>query len=224
MLYSELAGIYKQLESTSKRLEKTQILSQLFKKAKHDELKEIVYLAQGNVFPAYDAREIGISSQLIIKSISAATGISSSDIEKKWKSIGDLGKVAEELVSRKKQSTLFSNKLTAIKVFENIRKAAEISGQGTVERKVSLVTELLTAASPLEAKYVIRTVLEELRIGVGEGIVRDAIVWAFFQDKIGIKYNKEKNDIGLDNREEYDKHVNFVQQAYDISNLPFEQM
>lgn len=218
MLYSELAEIYEQLESTSKRLGKTAILAQLFRKAKPDEMQEIAYLAQGTVFPSYDEREMGISSQLTIKAISVATGIASAEIEKKWKSVGDLGKVAEQFVAKKKQSTLFANKLTTRKVFENLRKVAEITGQGTVDKKIALVAELLTAASPLEARYIMRTVLEELRIGVGEGAVRDAIVWAFFSDKIDLQYNKKETSIEIKNREEYEKYANAVQEAYDLAN------
>lgn len=218
MLYEELAKIYEQLESTPKRLEKTSILAKLFSKANQNELKETAYLAQGSVFPAYDSREIGISSQLMIKSISFATGISSAEVEKKWKSTGDLGKVAEYFVEKKKQSTLFSHKLTTSKVFENLRKVAEITGAGTVDKKISLIAELLTTASPLEARYIIRTVLEELRIGVGEGIVRDAIVWACFWEKAGLKYDKENNSVEIKNKEEYGKYVIAVQEAYDLAN------
>lgn len=218
MLYLDLAKVYESLEANSKRLEKTRILSELFSKTKDDEIVEIVYLSEGTVFPAYDERELGISSQLAIKAIAAAAGISSEDIGKKWKSLGDLGKVGEFFIEKKKQSTLFSSKLTTKKVFGNIRKAAEISGPGTVEKKISLIAELLTSASPLEARYIIRTVLEELRIGVGEGVLRDAIVWACFSSKIGLKYNKEKNSFEIENRIEYPNYVNAVQEAYDLAN------
>lgn len=218
MLYSELAKIYEKLEATAKRLGKTEILSDLFKKAKSDDLQEIACLSRGRVFPDYDEHELGISSQLAIRAISVATGVSAEDIKKKWKSLGDLGKAAEELVKSKKQATLFSARLTTRKVFDNLRKASEITGAGTVEKKISLVAELLGAASPLEARYIIRTVLEELRIGVGEGAVRDAIVWAFFSDKIGIKFKKEGDKIDVKDREEYNKYASAVQGAYDLAN------
>jgi len=218
MLYLELAKIYEKLEKTTKRLEKTSILAELFKKAGENELREIVYLAQGTVFPAYDEHEIGMSSQLMIRVISLATGIATSEVEKKWRSIGDLGKVAETLVRQKKQVTLFSEKLTTTKVFNNLRKVADVSGVGAIERKISLVVELLTAASPLEARYIVRTVLEELRIGIGEGTLRDAIVWAFFSNKLGIEFDIHNNEIKVSNREEYNKYINAVQEAYDLAN------
>ncbi|MFH1248654.1 MAG: ATP-dependent DNA ligase [archaeon] len=218
MFYEDLVKIYEKLEGNSKRLEKTYILSELFKNVKNEEIVEIVCLSRGRVFPDYDEREIGISSQLAIKAISSSSGISAEEIEKKWKNLGDLGKVAENFISKKRQSTLFSNKLTTKKVFENLRKAAEISGQGTVEKKIALIAELLTSASPLEAKYIVRTVLEELRIGVGDGVMRDAIVWASFQKEIGLSYNKEEKMIEIANKTEYPAYTSLVQEAYDLAN------
>jgi len=220
MLYLELAKIYEELEATTKRLEKTNILSKFFKKIPKQEVKGLTYLIKGRVFPDWEEKEIGISTQLAIKAISKATGLSEDHIAKEWRHIGDLGKVAEESTKKKKQSTLFTGKLTTQRVLDNLKKASELEGHGTVERKLGLVAELLTMAEPIEARYIIRTLLEELRIGVAESTIRDAIVWACFGDKIDIKYNSEENDISLDEkqREKYDHYVSVVQSAYDKSN------
>ena len=192
MKYLELVDVYDNLEKRSGRLQKTYFISKLLEKTDVEELDKVVLLLQGRLFPSYDERKIGIAERLVIKALATATGKSSDDIEKKWKSIGDLGEVAKELTKSKTQSTLFSTHLTVSKVFDNLRKLAELSGAGTVDKKISLMAELLTSASPLEAKYIIRTVLEDLRIGVGEGSLRDAIVWAFFPKVIGIFYKCEK--------------------------------
>jgi DNA ligase-1 len=223
MHYSELASVYEALEKTTKRLEKTEILSEFFKKTKtcnEEHAKEIAYLVKGKIYPDWEESEIGISSQLTIKAISKATGLSEEHIVKEWRKIGDLGKVAEESTKKKKQSTLFSGKLTTQRVVENLRKASKLQGHGTVDRKLSLVAELLTMTEPLEARYIVRTLLEELRIGVADGTIRDAIVWACFGREIGIKYNKEKNDIDLDEkcREKYEHYLKVVQDAYDRAN------
>jgi DNA ligase-1 len=82
-------------------------------------------------------------------------------------------------MTKKKQVTLFAKPLTVRKVFDNIKSLPEITGEGSVDRKIAAVAELLTSASPLEAKYVTRTVLGDLRIGVAEGRLRDAIASAF---------------------------------------------
>jgi len=198
MLYSDLCEIYEKLEKTSKRLEKTEILSEAIKKFKREENKELIYLLEGRVFPDYDTREIGVSTQLVIKALEKSTGIKKENIVKKWKKIGDLGKVAEEVISTKKQSTLFSKKLDAEKVLENIKKLVEFTGKGTVDKKLSLISELLTSSSGKEAKYIVRTLLQDLRIGVGAGVLRDAIAWSCF---------------GKENKEVIPK----IQEAYDIT-------
>ncbi|MEM2089622.1 MAG: ATP-dependent DNA ligase [Candidatus Pacearchaeota archaeon] len=220
MLYAELVKVYEALEKTSKRLEKTYILAEFFKTIPKKEARDLAYLIKGKVFPDWQEAEIGISSQLAIKAIAKATGVGEETIVKEWRRIGDLGKVAEETTKKKKQKTLFTKRLTTEKVIENLRKASQLQGPGTIERKLALVAELLTIAEPIEARYVIRTILEELRVGVAEGTIRDAIVWACFGDKIGIKYDKEMNELELseEQREKYDKYVALVQEAYDLAN------
>jgi len=190
MKYAELCEVYEELEKNSSRLKKTEILSDFLKKIKHLENKDIIYLLQGKVFPDYSEKEFGISEKLCIKAMSKASGVSDKELVLKWKKTGDLGKVAEEIISKKKQNTLFSNKLTIEKVLDNLKKLPELVGKGTVEKKLSLISELLTSASGIEAKYIIRTLLNDLRIGVGAGVIRDAIVGSCFD-----KENKENYEI-----------------------------
>lgn len=214
MEYGELVDVYEKLESTSKRLEKTFVLSEFLKTA--DNLDRVTLLVQGRVFPSWDTRELGIAAKLVLKAIATATGASAERIDTVWRETGDLGSVAQELCKKKSQSTLFSESLTVEKVFQNLRKTAELEGSGTVNRKVQLVAELLSNASPEGAKYVIRTVLGELRVGLGEGTMRDAMVWAFFAEESGVKF--ENNELVLDDRERYNKYVGIVQDAIDVAN------
>ncbi len=186
MQYKELVELYEKLESTTKRLEKTYLISEFLKKAKEEDLHELVLLLQGKLFPDWDDRKIGFSERLIIKAISTATGIDSAKVETEWKKTGDLGNVAENFIRNKKQHTLVRKDLTTKKVFTNLRKLTEMEGSGSVDQKIGLVAELLTSATPKEAKYIVRTVLEQLRVGVGEGALRDAIVWSEFPIVVGI--------------------------------------
>lgn len=182
MDYLELVNIYEELEKTTKKLEKSDIISKLLKKASIEDLEQIMYLIQGKVFPNWDERKIGMSSKLALRAVALATGSSKEDIEKMLNKLGDLGKVTEELTKEKKQVTLIEHKLTVKKVFDNIRKLAVLEGEGTVNKKIGLVTELLTSAKPIESRFIIRTVLEVLRVGVAEGIIRDAIAKAYDVD------------------------------------------
>lgn len=182
MRYEILAQLYEDLSSTTKRLEKIKILSKFLVQIP-DKDNEILYLLQGDIYPEYDEKRIGISNQLAIKAISKATGIDIKKIVNAWKEIGDLGKVAEKFTTNKKQTTLQSHVITTQKVLDNLRKLPELEGKGTVNKKLFLITELLTSASPIEAKYIVRTLIGDLRIGAQESTIRESISDAFFNGK-----------------------------------------
>ncbi|MEX2017404.1 MAG: ATP-dependent DNA ligase [Candidatus Pacearchaeota archaeon] len=182
MKYSKLCDLYESISSTTKRLEKTAILSK-FLKSLSDEDKDALYLLLGEIYADYDEKRIGISDQLAIKAISKAIGTSNEKVVHEWKIIGDLGKVAEKLKAKTKQSTLSSHsELTVQKVLENLRKLPGLEGKGTVEKKIALITELLGHASPKETLYIIRTLLADLRIGIKESTIRDSLADAFFKE------------------------------------------
>lgn len=179
MKYSLISKYYEKLYSTSKRLEKTEILAELLKKTNKNLLKQVILLVQGRVFPIWDSRVLGVSDKLVLKVMASASGRDSKEIIKLWREIGDIGEVAEKIFTGKKQVTLFSKKLTVEKVFSNLEKLASIEGLSSTDKKLSLISELLSNASEKEAKYIVRTVLGDLRVGIGEGTLRDAIVQAF---------------------------------------------
>ena len=179
MRYKILTEVYEQLASTTKRLEKISILSK-FLQTISEEDKDVLYLLIGRIYPEYDERRIGISEQLVIKALAKATGTETGKIVQEWKKIGDLGKVAKVLTEKKKQSTLASHILTTKKVLDNLRKLPGLEGKGAVDKKMSLITELLTSAEPTEALYITRTLIGDLRIGLKDATIRDAMTNAFF--------------------------------------------
>lgn len=182
MLYSEFVELYEELASTTKKLEKIDIIAQFLPKLKGCE--EYSYLLRGRVFPDYDVRELGISTQLVIKAISLASGTNSEDVVLKFKKSGDLGDVAVELLKKKKQLSLFSNKLTVQHVFTNLQKIASITGEGSTDKKLAVISELLIESNSKEACYIIRTLLSDLRIGVADAVLLGAIARAFFPDDV----------------------------------------
>ncbi|PIN80314.1 DNA ligase [Candidatus Woesearchaeota archaeon CG10_big_fil_rev_8_21_14_0_10_34_8] len=207
MDYSVLVETYEKLDKTTKRLEKTAILAELFDNTKNTELEEITLLLNGRVFPAWSEQKIGVASKYVLKAMVLASGVDHNKLQTDMNKIGDLGLVAEKVMTKKKQATLFSQKLTVKKVYSNIRKLADISGEGSVDRKVQLIAELLSHATPTEAKYVVRTALEVLRIGIGKGTIRDAIAWSIFPMFVQLfeKEYDEKTCKKIDNIEEIDK-------------------
>jgi len=179
MRYSILADTYEELEKESGKLKKTDILSELLLKTSSEILPQIVILASGKVFPAYSELETGVATKMMMRAIAKATGISSKEIIKKFKEFGDLGSVAEDCIKHRKQKVFFKKTLTVELAFKNMQKLAVLTGAGSQEKKLNLIAELLVSAKPKEARYTVRTILETLRIGVAEGIIRDAIAKTF---------------------------------------------
>lgn len=201
MEYSKICKVYRALEETSKGLEKTDIVADFLGKIRDS--PRLIYLLQGKIFADHDSRDLGMSHQLAIRVISKFAGIGDSEVVEEFKRLGDLGKACEEISKKKRQQkALFSNKLDVKKVMDNLIKLASLEGKGSVEYKISLVVELLHSSSPTESKYIIRTVLGDLKVGVGTGILRDGIVEHCFKPE---------------NTEEKKKYVKIVQEAYDKS-------
>ncbi|MBP7708182.1 ATP-dependent DNA ligase [Candidatus Pacearchaeota archaeon] len=205
MDYKIICEVYEKLEATKKGLEKTTILSGFLDKIKKE--PKTIYLLQGRVFPDYDEREFGISIQTAIKAISQASGTNEENVTDEFRKLGDLGLVAEKLMKNKKQSSLFSSKLTTEKVLTNLQKLPEIEGKGAVDRKLGLMIELFHSASGIEAKYLARNLLSDLKIGVGTGMLRDAIGDFCFSPK-NIEEKKSFNEIL---QSAYDKSTDFAE-------------
>lgn len=182
MDYSRLCKIYEALENTSSGLEKTDILAGFLGEIRSN--PEIIYLLRGELFADYESKELGVSVQLVIKALARASGLDESEVVLNFKELGDLGNVAEKILGgKKKQKGLFEEKLTVEKVMMNLRKLPELEGSGAVDLKIGHIVDLLLSASAVEAKYIVRTILGDLKIGVGLGILRDAIAVYCFDPK-----------------------------------------
>ncbi len=198
MKYQKLVDVYEALAATTKRLEKTAILAEFFKEVDETTLPKVVLMALGTVFPPWSEEEQGLADKLLMKAIADVVGVSVSNVEDAVREQGDIGGAAEKLYKTKSQTTFFSSPLEIDFVFSNLRKLAKISGDRSTSRKIAIVLELLSSATATEAKYISRTIIEELRIGVGEGTIRDAISQAFNIEKsVADRAHMLTNDLGL---------------------------
>lgn len=198
MEYGELVEVYKELEDTAATLEKTSILADFFSEAGEDYLPIIVKLVRGKVFAPWDSRKLGVSTSLAREAIAKATGISEEEIEDWWREEGDLGNAAAKAVDERTQQTLFTDPLDVRRVHETLQEVADYEGEGSQAQQVDAVAGLISDARPDEARYIVRTVVGAMRLGVGEGIIRDALAEAF-----------------LDGSEEA---VREVERAYEVTN------
>ncbi|MBR9682713.1 MAG: ATP-dependent DNA ligase [Candidatus Aenigmarchaeota archaeon] len=179
MKYSVLADVYEELEKHSSKLKKRDILAELLKEASVKDLGLLAKIITGSV----SSLETGVSTSMIIKAIGKASGNPESEVKNTFKRKGDLGITAEELIKSKKQRALLKKELSVENVYDEIVNLPEISGKGSQERKLNSVAGILIAATPKEAKYIVRTILGQLRVGVAQGILRDSIAKAFDIDK-----------------------------------------
>ena len=178
--YCIIAEAYEKIEGTTKRLEMTDLLVELLKKTPKAIIDKVVYLTQGKIYPDFVSLELGVAEKLAIKALSRASGTKDADLLRLLSKIGDVGEVAEEVMKKKKQATLGARiNLTAERVYEVLDKMAKTQGSGAVDSKMALLSGLLSDASPKEAKYILRTVTGNLRLGIADMTVLDALAIAY---------------------------------------------
>ena len=181
--FLELATVFEKIDATTKRLEMTSLLVDLINKTPAEEVRRVVYLLQGQLYPDYEGVELGLAEKLLIKAVAQVTGRTEKAVEGDYKKSGDVGTTVEKLVQKKSQTTLSKRSLTVNSVYETFDKIAHASGAGSVETKIRLLASLLNDSNPLEAKYIARMAVGKLRLGVADMTVLDALAVAYGGDK-----------------------------------------
>lgn len=224
MQFSQLSSYFEKLEGTSSRLALIDILSDLFKHSSKDEIDKITYLIQGRIAPFFEATEIGMAEKTVAQAIGLAYGFTKEDILKRYSKLGDMGLVAEQLargpatpfppatarlVSLRAErvrgvgspSSRVTPRLSVLEVFEILTKIAKTSGEGTVEKRQTLLSELLKKLDSISAKHLVRIPLGNTRLGIGDPTILDGLALAKLGDRSKRKllegaYNRT-SDLGL---------------------------
>jgi DNA ligase-1 len=178
MEYVALVDLYDRLAATDSTDEKEAIVAAAFADA-GSLLPRLVTLVRGRLYPAHDRRELGVSSSLTTAAILKATGADEDGLRERWRETGDLGDAAAWAVETGGQQTLFSESLTVERVHDRLRDLPAFEGEGSQDRRIDALAGLIADADPGEARYIVRTALGHLRVGVGEGTIRDAVADAF---------------------------------------------
>ncbi|HVF68985.1 MAG TPA: ATP-dependent DNA ligase [Xanthomonadales bacterium] len=197
MKFSKLAEYFEKLEETSSRLILIDILSDLFKHTDKEEIDKIIYLTQGRIAPFFAPVEIGMADKTVADALGRAFDESKEDVLKMYSKAGDIGLVAQQLSS--KNAT--SNKLAVEDVFKILREIADTSGAGTVEKRITLLSDLLKKVDPISAKHLVRIPLGKTRLGIGDPTILDSLAKGIVGDRANRKllekaYN-ETSDLGL---------------------------
>ena len=183
MEFAVLADAFKKMEDTTKRLELTQILVDLFKVTSPELISKIVYLIQGKLRPDYEGVELGVAEKLAIKAISKSAAIPIKKIEEEYRKSGDLGHAASIILEQKAQTTFVVEDITVERVYETLFKIAKLEGARSQDMKMKYISSLLNDANPLEARFILKILLGTLRLGIAENTVMDAIAIAYTEEK-----------------------------------------
>ena len=174
---------FEQMEQTSSRLALTEYLVALLKKTPPAIIDKVTYLIQGKLYPDYEGIELGVAEKMVVRAIASSSGKDQSQIERIYQKTGDLGDAAGEAMKSKSQSTLFSESMTVERVYSTFDRVARTAGPGSQETKLRLISSLLNDATAAEGRYIIKFIMGQLRLGIADYTVLDALAVAFTGDK-----------------------------------------
>lgn len=194
MKFKELATLFSKLESTSKRLEMIDLLSNFFNNIKtqadFDDIDKIVYLLQGRLisnikqFP-----KMGLAEKMIIEAVSLHSGIAGKKVREILLKLGDIGAAAEYVLSKKKaqksllefQSNQESSKesIEITELYSELQKIALSEGAGSNDVKLGILRGLMREISPLETKYLLRIITSTLRVGIQTPTIIEGLALSF---------------------------------------------
>lgn len=178
--------------ATTKKLEKAAILGNYLEALSDPDLTRAARYFAGHQFALADARTTNVGGSIISAALSEATGFSSEDLYPRYVRLGDPGELAAEIVKETKRP--FNPTITLAETESLIARLSETRG---IKNKTALLAAVLHRASPLEAKYLVKLLAGDLRIGLREGLVEDALARVFGQSLADVSYaNMLLGDIG----------------------------
>jgi DNA ligase-1 len=178
--------------ATTKKLEKAAILGSYLETLSDPDLTRAARYFAGHQFASSDARTTNVGGSIISAALSEATGFSPEDLYPRYVRLGDPGDLAAEIIKEAKRT--YQPSVTLAETESLITRLSETRG---IKNKTALLTAVLHKASPLEAKYLVKLLSGDLRIGLREGLVEDAIARVFEQPLADVAYaNMLLGDIG----------------------------
>src|ERR1043166_6102690 len=164
------------IAATTKKLEKAAILGRYLNKLSDPDLNRATRYFAGQQFAQADSRTTNVGGSIISAALSEATGFSGDDLYPRYVRLGDPGELEEKIVKEARQS--LPPTITLVETESLITRLSDTRG---IKNKTALLTALIRRSTPLEAKYLIKLRAGDLRIGLREGLVEDAIARAFDQ-------------------------------------------
>ena len=182
MRYLIVAEAYRDLEQVSSRLALTERLAALLAQTPAGLLPTVCYLCQGLIAPEFAGVDLGLAEKLAVRAVATAAGTDAARVAALVRETGDLGQAAEQLLTRPAAGARpdagdgdGAAGLEVTEVVRTLREIAAAEGAGSQGRKLELLAGLLARATPLEARYLLRLVTRNLRLGIGTPTILDAL-------------------------------------------------
>jgi len=197
MLFSEFSRYCEEIEGISGRLDMIDVVSRALPALSPEELPVFVRFIMGRIFPDWSPQKLGIGPNLLYEAVGYVAGVKKEAVIDRINRSGDVGRVVEEFLTKKSQVSFSHQDLELVDVYNKLIAISARGGATSQKEKLRTVKLLLGDATPLEGRYLSRIMLEELRIGVGEGTVREAIAKAFSVDPALVEHAMQAiNDLG----------------------------
>jgi DNA ligase-1 len=171
--YKILAEAYRDLERSSGRIALIERLAELFRQTPDDLLPTVALLCQGQIAPDFAGVELGMAERLAARAVAQAAATTAEQVLAGAREVGDLGLTAEQLLGELDPDRVAT--LEVGTVFEGLHEVAQAEGEGSQGRKLAGLVGLLGRATPLEARYLVRTVTGSLRLGIGTATILDGL-------------------------------------------------
>jgi DNA ligase-1 len=180
--------------ATTKKLEKAALLGAYFAGLADSDLALAARYFAGHVFPLSDARTTNVGGGLLRDAVAEVTGLGVEDLRPRYVRLGDSGDVAYEAFAETKGASNVAATLTLSDTQALIGRLSETRG---TKNKRALLVSALAPATPAEAKYLVKLLVGDLRIGLKEGLVEDAVARAFSRPLADVaRVNMLSGDIG----------------------------
>jgi DNA ligase-1 len=177
MRYEIIAVAYRDLEQATARLQLIDRIAALFTETPIELLPTVALLCQGQIAPDFAGVEIGLAERLAARAVAQAAAVPADDALAAARETGDLGLAAERLLTEKAGAREATLEVQA--VFDTLHEIAAASGTGSQGRKLDLLSGLLGRATPLEARYLVRTATGNLRLGIGTATILDGLAQVY---------------------------------------------
>jgi len=158
--------------ATTKKTEKTRLVAEYFRSGPEEAAQAAVFLS-GRAFPAWEERTLQIGGSLLWRAVGEISGKGEVALTAAYRRHGDLGAAAEDVL------TAVAPQASALTISELASTFEQLAGTSNTVQKLTLLKNLLQHATALEAKYIVKIISGDLRIGLRESLVEEAIAKAF---------------------------------------------